>query len=189
MNSEAGGCKPAASIRGVSSISCSECPFPFCVMAEAEIIRLELRERLARLMRRLGNSVEETAKAMGVTPRSVYRYASVHEDGSCVQCNLIHSQDVMCRSSVYSVACKDRQHVIVLNVHRHATAQELKLVEYFVDYVFPSSVTEKRTNGHDYWLLNRVELEEAKNFRGMCDALNQYTLSLVGDARCLQQIR
>jgi len=186
MNSEVDGCRPAASVLNVSSVSCEECPFPFCVSEEAQIIQSELREHITRIMRRLGNSMEETAKAMDVSLRSVYRYAGAYVDVDCVQCNLIHSQNVMCKSNVYSVVYKDGQYTVILNKHRHATAEELKLVECFVEYVFPSSITEQSTNGHDHWVMSRVELEEAKKFQQMCNALNSYTLSLGRSAKCLQ---
>lgn len=188
MNGEVGGCRPAAMVLAVDSISCNECPFPFCVVAEAGIIRVELREHLTRIMRRLGNTMEETAAAIGISLRSAFRYASIHEDTGCAQCNLTHSQDVMCKSNTYSVVYRYEQYVVILNKHRHATPRELKVVEYFIGYVFPSSILEKSTNGHDYWILSRVELEEAKNFEGMCAALNTYTLSLSREKRCLQVV-
>ena len=180
MNYEVGGCEPAASVLNESSVSCSECPFPFCVSEEAQIIQSQLKEHLTRIMRRLGSSMEETAKAMDVSLRSVYRYTSIHENVNCVQCKLIHSQDVMCRSNTYSVVREDRQYIVVLNKHRQATKQEEKLVECFIDYVFPLSIVEKSNNGHNYWALSRVELEETKRFEGMCNALNTYTLNLGG---------
>lgn len=185
MNSEVGGCRPATYVLGVSIASCDKCPFPFCVVAEASIIKYELKEHLARIMRRLGNSMEETAKAMKVSIRSTYRYTSAHEHVSCVQCNLLHSQDVMCRSNIYTVVCKDGQYITILNKHGHATERELWVVECFIEYVFPSSIAEKSTNGHDCWALSRVELEEAKKFDGMCTALNMYTLSLSSGVKCL----
>lgn len=191
MNGEVGGCRPAATILGVVNTDCDQCPFPFCVVAEASIIRVELREHVARIMRRLGSTVEETAAAMEVSIRSIYRYADAYVNVACTQCNLLHSQDVMCKSNTYSVVHISEQYTIVLNKHRHATPQELKTVEYFIDYVFPSSIAEKSTNSHDFWVLSRVELEEAKSFQGMCDALNTYTLSLDRSRgeRCLQTVR
>lgn len=185
MGNGTGGCKPAADVLGVSSVNCNRCPFPFCVVVEARIIKTELSEHLARIRRRLGSSVEETAKALGVSLRSAYRYTSVHEDTGCTQCNLTHSQDVMCKSNIYSVVYADGRYTIVLNKHQHATQQELKTVECFVDYVFPSSVMKKSTGDHDYWVLSRVEPEEEEGFRSMCDALSKFTLSLNKGAECL----
>lgn len=189
MNSGTGGCRPAASVLNMSSTDCNKCPFPFCVVAEASIIKSELREQVARIMRRLGNSMEETAEAMKVSLRSAYRYVSVYEDVNCAQCSLIRSQDVMCKSNAYSVVCRGEQYVIILNKHKHATIQELKAVEYFIGYVFPSSIVRKSTNSHDYWVLSRVELEEVEKFKTMCGALDKYTLSLSRGAECLQRTR
>lgn len=184
------GCAPAANVLSRSSVSCDECPFPFCVVAEAKIIRLELREHLVRIMSKLGSSVEEIAETMGVSKRSVYRYAGACEYMHCVQCDLAHSQDVMCRSNTYTVVYSGGQYTIVLNSHRHATVQESELIGYFIDYAFPSSTVERVTSDHEYWVLGRVELEEAKNFQTMCDALNRYTLSLSWSKgkKCLQTV-
>ena len=174
----ANGCRPAAYVLGKTSVVCNDCPFPFCVITEAKIIKAELGEHLAMILRRLGNTMEETAEAMGVSLRSVYRYSSVHKDTDCIQCNLIHSQDVMCKSDIYTVVCKDGQHVIMLNRHRCATERELKVIEYFIDYVFPNSIVGRVDGGHDHWVLGRVSLEEAKKFDCMCNALGKYVLSL-----------
>jgi len=80
------------------------------------------------------------------------------------------------------------QYAVILNKHRHATEEELNVVECFIDYAFPSSFVEKGTNDHDCWALSRGELEEAKKFEGMCSALNRYVLSLNRGAECLQQV-
>lgn len=191
-----GCCRPAllvlealGEIQKKETVSCCACPFPYCVQHEAEIIKQELKEHLVRIMRRLGSTMEETAAAMEVSLRSVYRYAGAYVSVACPQCNLVHSLSVMCKSNVYSVVCRGEQYTIILNKHRHATPQELKLVECFIDYVFPSSTVKRSTNGHDYWLLAKVELEEAKNFERMCNALNRYTLSLSRGTECIQQVR
>lgn len=188
MNTKVGGCRPAAGVLGVRNMSCSECPFPFCVTAEAGIIRMELKEHLVRAMQKLGNTAEEIAKAMGVSTRSTFRYTSAHEDVDCAMCNLIHSESVMCRSDVYTVTHRDGRYLVMLNQHRHATKSELKAIECFIEYVFPISIIERSKNGHDCWVLSRFELEEAEKFEGMCAALEKYTLSLSRGMECLQQI-
>ncbi|MCJ7760627.1 hypothetical protein MUP59_05735 [Candidatus Bathyarchaeota archaeon] len=173
-------CRPAARILGTRVASCDKCPFPFCAVAEAGVLKSELRGRLAKTMRMLGNTIEETARALDISLRSVNRYASAPENMSCAQCNLIHSQDVMCKSNIYTVVHKDGEYATVLNRHGHATEQELKIVEYFIEYVFPSSTVERSINVHDHWVLSKVEPAEAEKFEGMCNALSQYTLSLGG---------
>lgn len=178
MNREMDGCRPAAGVLNASRVGCSECPFPFCVITEAKVIRVELREHLTRIMQKLGNSVGEIAKAIDVNIRSVYRYANVHGDTSCTWCDVTHSQDAMCRSDIYTVVRKDGQYVTILNRHDHATERELRVVECFIEYVFPDSIAERVNGGHDHWVVGRVGLEEAKKFQDMCSALNTYTLSL-----------
>lgn len=183
---EANECRYAAVVLGADDVSCDVCPFPFCVPAEANIIQTELRAQLVRTLHKLGNSMEETAGFLGVSLRSVYRYAHVDEDVNCVQCNMIHDRDVMCKSDIYSVIHKDEQYIIVLNKHRHATEQESSIVRHLIDYAFPSSIVEQNDDCHDYWVLRRVELEEAMNFKRMCDALDKLMLSLGGMVKCLQ---
>lgn len=175
------GCKPAASILNVKSkdVNCNKCPFPFCVIAEAQIIKIELREHLMRIMNRLHSTAEETAKVLDVSMRSVYRYKNTRDTG-CTWCNLTHSQDVLCKSNVYSVVRMGMPYFIILNKHKCVTEPEFKQVEYFAEYVFPSGIIRKLNGGHDYWVVNRVEPEESKRFEGMCDALNRYTMSLSG---------
>lgn len=191
MEGRIGECKPAASVLGVgiNSVSCSKCPFPFCVVEEVKAVRLGLRRHLARVMYGLGNSIGEIADAMKVTTRSAQRYTSIYRNyrnTSCVQCSLVQSQYIMCKSDIYSVLNKDGQYTVVLNRHRHATARELKIVKYFTEYVFPNSVARRMNGSHDYWVLSEVELEDATKFQKMCDAMNNYALSLVRGERCLQ---
>lgn len=185
------GCQPAATVLGVGEVNCNSCPFPFCVSAEAGNIKAKLREHLARIMQKLGNTVEEISEAIGTTPRTIYRYTAAH-GLDCVQCNLIFSRDVVCESRVYTVVYTGGQYIIILSKHRRATAEELSIVRHFTEYVFPSSVVERVNSGHDHWLLGRVGIEEAKNFQRMCTALNEYTMSLnksAGVAECLQTTR
>jgi len=172
------GCKPAASILGVKAngVNCNKCPFPFCVVAEAQIIKIELREHLVRIMSRLHSTAKETAKALDVSMRSVYRYRNACDTG-CTWCNLTHSQDVLCKSNVYSVVRVDMPYFIVLNRHQCATGPELKQVEYFAEYVFPSGITKRLNGGHDHWIVNGAGPEESKRFESMCDALDRYTMS------------
>ena len=187
MSSGIGTCKPAASILGVSKVDCDECPFPFCVLSE---ISLKLKDHMAKIIRELGSSMEETAKALNVTIRSAYRYTSTHAYTDCAQCDLTHSQDVMCRSNIYTVVRRGEQLITVLNKHRRATVREVKAVDCFIEYVFPVSIVERSMNGHDYWLLSHVEPEEIKRFEGMCTVLDKYIMTKIGiGAECLQQIR
>lgn len=179
-------CRPVAGIFGTSSVGCDKCLFPFCVVAEANITKIELREHMARVMQKLGNSVKEIASVLGTSTRSVYRYTSAYESTDCAWCGMIHSQTVMCKSDVYTVVCKGEQYIIILNKHRHVKEHELKVIEGFTEYVFPSSVLGKMNGVHDYWVLDKVKLEEARNFRCMCDALDTYTMSLGRSRRCLQ---
>lgn len=184
-------CKPAAYVLGVAYTDCDSCPFPFCVRSEANIIQMELREHLVRIMRKLGKTMKEAAEAAQVTPRSAYRYMNVDRDTDCAFCNKIHSQDVMCKSDVYSVVYENGQPVVILNKHRGASPLESKIVETFTSYVFPNSSMERGIGIHDYWKVGKVELDDAKNFERMCDALNMYTMSLNLNRStvCLQQVR
>lgn len=188
MRHSVGGCKAAASVLGVKSVGCNECPFPFCVVAEAEIVKIELRIGTAKIMRELGHTIEETAKAMGVSLRSVCRYSITEKDGDCKQCNLIHSKCTMCRCDIYSVTCEDGRYAIILNRHRRATKEELSVVEHFIDYAFPFSAVQRSADRHDYWALSNVELKEAQGFQCMCDALSMYTLNLDRGVTCQQQV-
>jgi len=189
MAYEIWGCQPAASVLGVSNISCDRCPFPFCVEAEAEILRYELREHMVRSMLKLGATMREIAKSMGVSLRSVQRYASSREEVYCEQCNLIHSQYVMCKSNTYSVVYENKVYSVISNRHGHASESAINSVECFIEYVFPDSPIEIHTGEHDYWPLRKIGLKEAENFEHMCEALNKYTVSLNGDTRCLQLMR
>jgi len=128
----------------------------------------------------LGGSIEETARAMGVTTRSMYRYNNMDKGEDCIQCNSIMSPKVLCKSNTYSVIGEDNQYTIVLNRSGCATAEEDQLVEIFTDYVFPSSLVQKKSNIHDYWTVSRIMEDEEKSFQTMCSALNTYTQGLSG---------
>lgn len=186
MSNSEDGCQPAADVLGAGIYGCSECPFPFCVITEARIVKTQLREQLARIMKRLGKTANEIAEVMDMSTRSVYRYESTPVDTGCTWCNLFHSEHVVCGSSVYTAVCKNGQYTVVLNKHKRATEQELKVVEGFIEYVFPSSIATMVDDGHSHWLLNTVELGEAKDFQRMCGAFDNYVMSLSGSEVCLQ---
>ncbi len=196
------GCKPAASVLNVAKVDCEECPFPFCVVEEASVIEAEIREYMIKTLRRLGKTVDEVAQALQISRRSIFRHTSSHENVNayenpdCIWCNALHSPEIVCKSNLYSVLRNgdvDDQYTIILNKHRHASGRELKIIELFAGYAFPSSVigVERSGNGHDHWILERVKLEESKNFMCMCDALNTYmrNRSSEGGLECQLPIR
>ena len=168
----AGGCRPAAQVLGVNKMRCSPgCPFPFCVV-EVDAIRSEMKKNIAQAMQKLGNTVHDVAREVGVSIRSAYRYADY--DTRCVQCNLLDSPEILCKSDVYSVTHKYGQYMVILNKHENATRNDLQVVECFVDYVFPTCTMVKEGSGHDYWMIAKVEPEDVKRFESMCAALDEY---------------
>jgi len=178
---ELGGCKPAAHIlnKHVGEMDCDMCPFPFCVMAEAKAIRTELNRQLILSMRQLGATMEIAAQSLGMTSRTAFRYVSDMIDKDCEQCCLLRSSKVICVSNLYTVLCDNQymQYMVVLNRHGPVPLQELKSVECFIDYVFPSGYVVENAGNHYYWQVERVELEDGKNFERMCDDLREYTMS------------
>ncbi len=198
-----GGCKAAAYILNtpVREVDCDNCPFPFCVIAEGNLLQYELRKKLTKTMHQLGSTINEMAVAIGVTPRTAYRYMEREEskkmkDGktvkaiSCPLCNMIHSPSVMCQSSTYTVVKVREQYTIITNKHGKTSIREERLVETFMDYVFPSSrYTGKSSEGHSFWDLDNVDNKEAKDFGTMCDALNKYMINVVGGEKCQVQVQ
>ena len=181
---ELGGCKPAALIlnKHVGEMDCAMCPFPFCVMAEAKAIRTELNRQLILSMRQLGTTIEMAAQSLGMTSRTAFRYVSDMVDKDCEQCCLLRSSKVICVSNLYTVLRNDQymqynQYTVVLNRHGPVAPQELKGVECFIDYVFPSGHIAENVGSHYYWQVDRVEPEDGKNFERMCDNLREYTMS------------
>ena len=176
------GCRPARRILKTSRVYCDECPFPFCIEIERNTMRNEFNEQLTRILHKLGNTMEKTAEIMSVSLRSTYRYTSAPKDTTCPQCNMIHSQDVACKSDTCCVVRNGEQYTIVLNKHKLATPQESSIMRCFTSYLFPSSIYSNGADNqsHDYWLLDRVVPSEAENFERMCDNLNKYHMSLIG---------
>lgn len=180
-------CRPASKVLG-KEINCGDsCPFPFCVVAELSDARDIVNEYTAMFMKELGNTAQEIASAIGVSLRTAQRYTGQREYYTCPECRMVHSHDVVCRSLTYSVTHSGESYIILLNRHGHATEIESSTIGLFIDYVFPDSMIEKGTNGHDCWTLSRVSSEEAGNFKRMCDALNSYSLSLSNSTISLQR--
>lgn len=177
-------CRHAVDVAG-PNVSCRECPFPFCVEAEARIIKGQVRMRAFQIMRELGKTMNEISEGLNLTMRSVYRYkralTNAERSGAeCVWCEVLRLQNTLCMSDIYAVVVKDGTFIIVLNRHRHASKRELDVIKSFAEYAFPGSASamEKGNGNHDHWSLGSVALEEAKRFKSMCEALDQYTLSL-----------
>jgi len=176
MSTDVDMCKPASGVLG-TEVGCSGCPFPFCVVAEMGSIRELINEQAAYAMRSLGRTVQEVANAIGVSLRTVQRYTGQGTTYECPQCNMVHSKEVACRSQVYSVIPYKESYITLLNRHGQATKSESSAVELFIDYTFPDSIIQKHMDGHDYWMLSRVSIEEANNFKQMCSALDSYISS------------
>jgi hypothetical protein len=170
-------CKPAARILGrdKGDVDCDMCPFPFCVVAEVGTMREEVREHLALTMKKFGSSMEEIAKAIGVTLRTAYRYTYPYENTKCEQCNMVHAKGVLCKSLTFTVANREQDYVTLLNRHGHATSSESSSIRMFMEYAFPDSGVNMLNGGHDSWLISGVSAEEAVRFSGMCNALEKYS--------------
>jgi len=176
------GCRPAADVLGIDvvQVKCDSCPFPFCVVSEAQIIKRELREHMTRIMKQLNNTVDEIALTVNTSKRSIYRYMSgwAKNRGECKWCGLVHSQMLMCKSNMYCVVKVDGQYIILLNHHKSANPMESNSVNFFTEYAFPNSSVQRFNGGHDRWLITHTDDEDSARFERMCDALNTYTMSL-----------
>jgi hypothetical protein len=175
-------CDAAAFVLNTDVTDCNKCPFPFCVTSELGRGKAVIREHMTMLLQKLGQSVQDMANTLDVTTRSVsrYKYYDVHHvNPDCEWCTAIHSKDVLCKSTIYTIIHKDGKYLAILNEHRTASVREAKSIELFIDYVFPAGLYVRQLAMHEYWEVTKYEQEEVRNFNQMCNALDRYTMSKV----------
>jgi len=81
---------------------------------------------------------------------------------------------------VFSVAQEDGNYIVLLNKHGEAKPEQLKTVDYFIDYTFPTGIVREHRTTHSYWVVEDTEQEERDKFDKMCSTLNRYLTGLTG---------
>ncbi len=177
-------CNATAQVLHKENVECeSECPFPFCVTADASRVSRELRPRLIAARHLLGETVDQLAKSLNTSARSIYRILEGEEAGACVNtecelCTQVQNGVLKCKSNLYTVVNTSYNNgiEIILNKHRRANLIESVAVNDLIEYAFPYSNLTRGSGIHDMWAVDRIPLEEAKKFELMCGAFNAFVL-------------
>lgn len=177
MNSKYGSgneCKAASSVLKNVITDCDLCPFPFCVESEADLLLFELREQFAKAMHQLGVSADEIARTLGISLRSAYRYTNSQTSYDCAQCKIVHSSNIMLKSSLLTLVKDNDSYQVLLNRHGQATTTEKSGLLVFVDYVFPDSRVVTNVGAHEFLTISNIDQSDVKKLQWMCDNLVAY---------------
>jgi len=180
------GCKDALRALGrkvgVDIMSCSECPFPFCVILESRRLKNLARDIMIMAMHSMHASVDVIAARVGVSTHTIYRVVREKDEevGNCYWCRLnIKEGGVFCRSSYCTVAYDDRNVAVALSSHRKATDHETSMVETLVENMFQDGVIANANDSkHEHWVVNRVEQDEANFVYNRMSELSAFTKGL-----------
>ena len=116
---------------GVDTMSCNECPFPFCVTAEARKLWNLVRDMSIVAMRSMHASVALIAARLGISTHTVYQVTKKRDVamGDCYWCKLNLKEDgVFCRPRYCTIAYDNGDIAIALSSHRNVTSQEMKII-------------------------------------------------------------
>ncbi len=167
---------------GVDTMSCNECPFPFCVAAESRKLRNFARDMSITAMRSMHASVALIAARLGISTYTVYQVTKKRDVamGDCYWCKLnLKEGGVFCRPSYCTVAFDNKEVALSLSSHRKATHQEVSIIETLVGNMFPDGViTNVNDCSHDHWIVNRVNKGEASAVYDHMTALSAFTTGL-----------
>lgn len=180
------GCKDALRAlgrkAGVDTMSCNECPFPFCVVLESRRLKNLARDIMITAMHSMHASVNVIAARAGVSESTVYSVVreKVREMGDCYWCKLdLKEGGVFCRSSYCTVAYDNRDIAITLFSHRKATDREVETIETLSGNMFPDGVVANVNDSkHDHWVVKRVEEDEASFVYNQMLQLSAHTTGL-----------
>lgn len=167
---------------GVDTMSCSECPFPFCVVLESRRLKNLARDIMIMAMHSMHASVNVIAARAGVTERTAYRIIRRKDEemGDCNWCRLdLKEGGVFCRSSYCTVAYDESSIAVTLSSHRKATGREVEMIETLSENMFPNGVLASANDSkHDHWVVDRVEQDEANIVYNRMSELSMYTTGL-----------
>ncbi len=163
------------------TMSCKECPFPFCVRAEARRLKNLARDISIMAMHGMHASAKLIATRIGVNLDTVYGVVEKSKMTQCCYwCKLDHKEaGVFCRPSSCTVAYDCGSIAVTLPAHRKATDHEVSIIETFVGNMFPDGVlTSVNDSPHDHWTVGRVEEDEASTIYNRMTELAGYTAHL-----------
>jgi len=167
---------------GVDSMSCSECPFPFCVVSESRRLRNLARNIMIVAMHNMHASVNVIAARVGVSAHTVYKVVREKDEEvrNCYWCKLdLREGGVFCRPSYCTVVYDNNDVAVTLSSHRRATDQEVNMIETLVGNMFPDGVIKNVNDSeHDHWIINMVEKDEASFVYNRMSELSTYTTAL-----------
>jgi hypothetical protein len=156
---------------------CEECPYPFCLKAEARAVNTLLHNEMARQVRQFSLTVQAAAERFDVSSRTIIRAINDRvKEQQCYWCLLDkYSIAAYCRPKYCTIARDDGIITVVLSRHDVATKHELKLIRNIVEDLFPYGVLRSNGNiGHDHWVVSNVSTSEANEVYARMEELSKY---------------
>ena len=166
---------------GADTMSCRECPYPFCVRAEANRMRNLARDISIMAMSTMHASVKVIAEKVGMNVHSVYDVVERNKTAkSCYWCKMnFREGGVFCRTKSCTVAYDNSDIAVTLTSHREATPNDFGAIETLVETLFPDGVLASADEvSHSHWVINRVDEDEAVSVYGRMTELATHTMYL-----------
>ena len=163
------------------TMSCTDCPYPFCVRDEANRIRNMARDVSIMAMLTMNASVKAIAEKTGMEVRTVYDVAWKNRVvKGCYWCKLNYKPGgVFCRTNIATVTYDNDTIAVTLIEHRIATLNEYSFVDTLVEGMFPDGVLQNHSESpHSHWVINRVSGDEARHVYDRMKELSVYTSRL-----------
>ncbi len=166
---------------GADTMSCRECPYPFCVRAEANKMRNLARDITIMAMSAMHASARVIAEKVGMGVHTIYDVVEKNKTAeSCYWCRMnFRGGGVFCRTGSCTVAYDSNSIAVTLTSHREAAPNEFGAIETLVETLFPDGVLVNANEvPHSHWVINRVGEDEAISVYNHMTELATHTMYL-----------